>query len=913
MKIKKMNIKKTSTIIVIALLFSASFLMLSNSGITDVKAAISSDLLQYEWPHPSGAPDGACFVEGPAPTSSAVQWKVTMSEDLPNAEFLTGPLVAFNGMVFLQTNNSTVAVDAASGDIVWIAEGVGGDQYGYGWGHAISKIDDDYMLVYNKCVKIADGTVVWTGPAGFSTPLLMWTGAGYIPELKLLLDGTNAWDLSDPSQPPTKVWTRTDSIDGSGYVAYGDGKLFFGCSDSFLRAYDATNGALLWETPTTSTEWIYGMAYGDGKVFHAAIDGKMYGWDADTGKLLWTYDPNTFFSTFSSSTAYAYGIVYSMNTDTHLYAVNGTTGELIWRAKGPGVAYPGTVVIADGKVYAQMGENIYRDYDTGEYAYSEYNCYDAYTGELIWTLPMENDAPMSYHCIAYGNLYVIPTVSSTKTGEYTYSYALGRELWCISSEVKDWSMLLSDPENSADGAGPTDIMLKWKFDADAAVVSPPTLVDGVCYFGCLDSNIYAIDAADGTELWRFKTDHQVRSQLAVLNGRVYTGADDGNVYCLDAATGNLIWTASEPADGLTHNSLVRSSPTVSGDKLYVGSLDGNVYCYSISSGDLIWTYATGGTVHATPAVVDNEVYITAAIPYVKGLLIKLNADTGTQIWNFTLPYFYFYSSAIYASPTVADGVVYARSDFRYTFAVNASTGEEIWMYDGRHNPSTPEQAGATGLYDAVLYKYGKVYFNDYYGIVCLNATDASELWYTYLARETYSQGVTYSYNRLYVVTETKVLYVLDALTGEKLSYYADIGMSKSSPTPYNGELYVSSMNFGIHCFTEALPAEQYTSPPEPTYPTADEIAQKVLDNLPANPSANDIAQEIVNQLPADPEYPDVPTAEEVAQAVVNKLPEQQQATETPAEYTTIDLAILAAVIVAIIVGLVSFFALRKQK
>ncbi|MCW4016555.1 MAG: PQQ-binding-like beta-propeller repeat protein, partial [Candidatus Bathyarchaeota archaeon] len=692
----------------------------------------------------------------------------------------------------------------------------------------------------------------------------------------------------------------------------GDGKIFLGCSDTFLRAYDAKNGTLLWETPTTSEYWNYGMAYGDGKVFHATVDGNMYAWDADTGELVWTYNPGTFFSAFSSSTAYAYGIVYSMNTDTYLYAVNGTTGKLIWQAKGPGVSYPGTVAIADGKIYSQMGENIYRDYETGEYAYSEYNCYDAYTGELIWTLPLETDAPMNYQCIAYGNLYVIPTVSSTKTGEYEYSFSKGRELWCISSEVADWSMLLSDPENSASGAGPTDLKLKWKFDADSAIVSPATLVDGICYVGCLDSNIYAIDVTTGTELWKFKTDDQVRSQVAVVDGRLYTGADDGNVYCLDAATGNLIWTGSEPTDSLIHDSLVRSSPTVSGDKLYVGSLDGNVYCYSISSGDLIWTYATGGTVHATPAAVDNEVYITAAIPYVKGLVIKLDADSGNQIWNFTLPYFNWYSSAIYASPTVAEGVVYARSDFHYTFAINASTGEEIWKYDGRYNPSTPQQVAGTALYDAVVYKYGKVYFNDYYGIVCLNATDATELWYTYLARETMSQGATYSYNRIYVVTDAKVLYVLDALTGEKLSYYAELGLSRSSPTPYNGELYVTSTNFGVYCFEEAPPAELYTPPPETTYPTAEEIAQNVIDNLPTSPSANDIAQEIINQLPADPEYPNVPTAEEVAQAVVNQLPETQEATESP-QYTTMELVILVAVIVAIIVGLVSILALKKQK
>jgi outer membrane protein assembly factor BamB len=803
----KSNYSKTITAILLFLMTSSAFIILSKSEKTTANAqttTIPSNLLQYEWPHPRGAADGSYFVEGPAPTNPNVQWKVKIpSAELPNAMFLTGPLVAFNGMVFVQTNNSTVAVNGATGDIVWIAEGIGGDAYGYGFGTAITKITGDYMLVGNKCLKTADGTVAWVGPAGFSNPMLMWYGAGYIPELKMLLDGTNAWDMSNPSQPPTKLWTIAGTIDASGSPCYGDGKLFLGCTDTFLRAYNTQNGTLLWETPTTETYWTYGMAYGDGKVFHAGVDGNMYGWDADTGKLVWTFNPKTFFNVFSSSTAYAYGIVYSMNTDTFLYAVNGTTGELIWRAKGPGVSYPGTVVIADGKIYSEMGENIYRNYDTGEYAYSEYNCYNAYTGELIWTSPLENDAPMNYQCIAYGNLYVIPTVSATKAGEYAYSYTLGRELWCISSGVKDWPMFLSDPAHSAEGAGPTNLIFKWKFNADAAVVSPPTLADGMCYFGSLDSNIYAIDAANGTEVWRFQTNHEVRSQVAVLNGRLYTGADDGNVYCLDAATGDLMWNASDPADGLTQDSFVRSSPTIFEDKLYVGSIDGNIYCYSTSTGNLLRKFQTGSAVLATPAVVDNELYITVGIPYVKGVLMKFNANTGSSIWNFTLPYFYWYDAAIYASPTVADGVVYARSDYRHSYAVNASTGEMIWMYDGRYNPLTPQQLGGTALFDAILYKYGRVFFNDYYGYVCLNATDGTELWYTYLGRESFAQGTSYSYNRLYVVTDTRTLFVLDALTGKKLSYYEGMGLLRSVPTPYNGDLYVSSLDFGVYCFGEA--------------------------------------------------------------------------------------------------------------
>jgi len=314
-----------------------------------------------------------------------------------------------------------------------------------------------------------------------------------------------------------------------------------------------------------------------------------------------------------------------------------------------------------------------------------------------------------------------------------------------------------------------------------------------------------------------------------------------------------------------------------------------------------------------------------------GKLFKLDANTGNLIFNVTIPGFGG-SSSIMASATVGAGMVFVRAQNRYNYALNATTGDIIWMVDARYNLGTPEQAASVSQVCAMLYKYGRVYFNDYYGISCVNAFNGSELWHTWLGRENMAQGLSYSYGRIYTVNENGVLYVLDSLTGEKLSYYAFVGGGAelhSMPTPYNCSLYVASLNWNLYCFEEAPPAEPWTPTPEPTFPTADEIAQKVLDNLPDSPSANDIAQEIVNQLPAYPEYPEAPTADEVAQkvldnlpdspsadevaqAVVNTLPEEPEPAEAP-EYTTIDLAILVAVVIAIAIELVSFWTLKKRK
>ncbi len=125
---------------------------------------------------------------------------------------------------------------------------------------------------------------------------------------------------------------------------------------------------------------------------------------------MWTYNSGSYMNQFASAVGAAYGIFFEHNQDTYVYAINATTGELIWRtnAPGTGISYSNSLTIAGGKVYVQMGENQYIDPATGNPGRAEYYCINAYTGELVWSAPLENGAPQNSQVNAYGNLYVVP-------------------------------------------------------------------------------------------------------------------------------------------------------------------------------------------------------------------------------------------------------------------------------------------------------------------------------------------------------------------------------------------------------------------------------------------------------------------------------------------------------------------------
>jgi len=823
--LKKTEIyKKTVTTMVLALLIiSSAFLVFSNSAIPTVNAAIPSDLLQYEWTQPVQDASRSCFSPGPGPTTPHVKWRTTI-------DGAPAQPVAFNGKVFVQDSSifypepgwvpSTYCLDAASGEIIYKLEGVFG---------SICKLDNTYMLIGSNCYKIADGSLAWEGPPGFgfgSNMLFGGMGAaytgggGYIAELKMLVNGNVAWSLADSSQPPTIAWNRADEPDFGDYGAesaktYGSGVIVYTTGFQYIRGVDATTGKTLWTTPITIVSWTYDSSAIDGVFGFGALDGNFYGWNITTGDLMWTYNPGTFYNQFASGSGAAYGMFYAKNQDTYTYAINATTGELVWRYDGPGVAYSNTLTIAGGKVYAQTGENQYVDFDTGEPGHSEFACLDAFTGEVIWTEPFENGAPFNYQCNAYGNLYIVPTISQYTPGVFTYTgygstYDGPNEIWCISDEPADYPMFLNDPENSGYGDGPTTLQLKWTVTTGEGMVSSPTLVNGVAYVGSYDGNIYAFDANTGTEVWTYQTGKiGFSSTVAVVNNKLYTGADDGKVYCLNADTGTKLWEAS--AGGVS----ATGSPTVAGGMVYVAGGNNNLYCFNANTGALVWNYDAGGSISSqTPAVVDGAVYFGANGVFMADAgphIIKLDAITGEEMLNIVIPVFIGGASFfpnMGASVTTGGGMVFARTSNRYNYAINASTGEVVWMVDARYNPGTPEQVSGASQTCAMLYKYGTVYFSDFYSITALNALNGSEIWSTYISRESLAPGLSYSYGRIYAVNEAGSLYVLDALTGEKYSFY-QFGATTlhSTPTPYNGSLYVSTLDWDLYCFEEAPPQE----------------------------------------------------------------------------------------------------------
>jgi outer membrane protein assembly factor BamB len=766
-----------------------------NASSTTINASSTNslgNLLQYEWPQFTGDSSYTRFSAGPAPEAPDVLWKT-------NITGIQSYISAFNSMVFVTTLSAVYALDKETGSVIWNtnvpAPGPWPEVY---------KIDDSHMVVGSSCLDTQTGRILWNSNNFSANTEPLFSANVYSPEEQMFYTTANsfvqAWNFTDPSHPPTQVWTTF--VPGGGQygsgITYGDGKVFPGSFQSHQIALDAKNGRVLWDTETKGA-MLFSGSYYQGKFIRAGShDNTMYCFNASDGKILWTFNPKTEDGYFTVGPAVAYGMVYELNKDGNLYALNVETGKEVWKYQGPGaLMFPGNPTIAEGKIYATTGQKAAFSGQTGK---SEFACLDAFSGGLIWKLPIEAFAPRESVAIAYGNLYMIPgdvttSVDSLTGGEYSKI----NQIWAIGT--RDWPMWRHDAAHSGVGqSGPTNFTLRWSFATGGAVVSSPTVADGRAYFGSQDKNIYAVDARTGSFIWRFTTLDRIESSPAVANGKVFTGADDGNVYCLDAFNGSLIWVTSAGGNLFAvFNAAVilRSSPIVVGDKLYVGALDNKTYALNVNNGSISWTFQTKGYITSSPAVANGAVYITSQEPS-SGALYKLDANTGSLIWKRTIPYESTLGGGtdMHASPTVADGMVFVSANTKAYYAIDATTGNIKWTF-------RDDEAGQF-LLCSTIYKNGKLFLIDHFSIACLEANSGRTIWSSYIGEELYVSP-SYADDKLYVVTDQRSIYVLNATNGTKLGNFSTSSNSWSSPTIYEGRVYVGNNDWNVYCLASFPP------------------------------------------------------------------------------------------------------------
>ena len=211
---------------------------------------------------------------------------------------------------------------------------------------------------------------------------------------------------------------------------------------------------------------------------------------------------------------------------------------------------------------------------------------------------------------------------------------------------------------------------RWQFQADDELEASGLFHDGVIYIGSNGGVVYAIDAATGQPKWTFKDAGKISGSAniaidpATARPLLVFGSYDSNLYCLNADDGSVRF--KHPAENYINGSVAVANGTV-----FFGSCDARIYQVPIADPDAVKTIDAGSYVAANPAVRDGIIY---AGNY-DGMFIAADIATQKILWKYDGT-----QDAFFSSPTVNENVVIVGCRDKKLYCFDKQTGDIRWTF-----------------------------------------------------------------------------------------------------------------------------------------------------------------------------------------------------------------------------------------
>jgi outer membrane protein assembly factor BamB len=168
--------------------------------------------------------------------------------------------------------------------------------------------------------------------------------------------------------------------------------------------------------------------------------------------------------------------------------------------------------------------------------------------------------------------------------------------------------------------------LNWEVEVGGAISSTPIPDGDRVYFGSSDSNVYCVDAGDGSTLWSFEAEGPVEVCPCIYEGQVYGVSLEGELFALDAKDGRLLWTYRSTG-------LPATFPSAEDGRVFLAS-EFELHCADAQSGKLLWSYAIGPSVISNFAVRGNQlVVVRGGGVGTESDTVSLDTRTGDLLWE----------------------------------------------------------------------------------------------------------------------------------------------------------------------------------------------------------------------------------------------------------------------------------------
>ena len=233
----------------------------------------------------------------------------------------------------------------------------------------------------------------------------------------------------------------------------------------------------------------------------------------------------------------------------------------------------------------------------------------------------------------------------------------------------------------------TQVREVWRHRDNANIVAGFARRGGRAWYATASGTVRCIRIRDGHELWSRDFPGKIFSTPAVSGCRLVFGCTDGCIYALDARNGRTRWSVRAGKS-------VLASPVIRKGVVYIGASDGKFRALKLRSGAPVWTFdGVEGFVECRACVDEQQVVFGSWA----GKLWSLDTRTGELQWTWNCGK----SSRMYSPaatwPVKAAGRIFIANPDRKVYAINATTGEQLFSVNGGREAIGLSSDGGTVL------------------------------------------------------------------------------------------------------------------------------------------------------------------------------------------------------------------------